>query len=169
MKSFSEAVHSTGTALECTSLEWGIKESFRNYFERLPDHRYVLTEGARRCSDGQIEFPANEGQGGDGKTLIFRGIVQLSAHYGALSVRIANPHVWFSDDGRAVLSAEVDELAGEPVRMNIANLIRENSFSSRDFEWIFRTELAEEGQYLFMGNYFAGEVMDPVTVWFAAP
>lgn len=145
------------------TLEWGIKESFRTYFERLPDHRYDLSAGARRCSDGQVEFvespePAHENK------LSFRGTVQLTAHFGALSVKIAHPTIEFGEEaGRGVLSAEIDEKDGEPVRMVIAELFREAQ-NARSIT--FRAELAEEGQYLFMGNYFAGDSLDPLTVWF---
>lgn len=156
-----------GTGLDYTSLKWGIKESFRDYFERLPDHDYGLIQGTRRCADGQIEFEADLGSGAGSGTFAFRGAVILTAHHGALSVRISNPHVTLGENGAAVLSAEVDEADGRPVRMVIANLTREGCTTSRTPNLTFRAELAEEGQYLFMGNYYAGDAMDPVTIWFA--
>lgn len=169
--------------LDHTTMEWGIKESFRRYFERLPDHRYDLGEGARRCSDGQIEFRAAAPVDSD-DTLAFRGVLQLSAHHGALSVRIANPWITFRGGNAAELSAEVDSVDGEPVRMRIAELTADEAPSGaestgaqptgaqptgaqRSLE--FRAEVAEEGQFLFMGNYFAGDPMDPVTVWLTTP
>ncbi|RSZ63957.1 cell wall protein [Corynebacterium hylobatis] len=158
-----------GTSLAHASLEWGIKESFRNYFERLPDHSYGFAGEARRCSDGQIEFQTDPTADADVNTLAFKGAVHLTGHHGALSVRIANPHVSFTADGEGVLSAEVDEEDGKPVRMAIANLMRENSPALQLPNLTFRAQLAEEGQYLFMGNYFAGDAMDPVSIWFTAP
>lgn len=153
-------------SLDYATLEWGIKESFRDYFERLPDHDYGLTAGARKCSDGQIEFPANP-TAAQNNTFAFQGIAQLSAHFGALSVKIANPHITLNQDGSATLSAEVDEVDNNPVRMVIANLLRDDSSIELQPHLRFRAVLAEEGQYLFMGNYFAGDAMDPVTIWFA--
>ena len=149
--------------LDRATLEWGIKESFRSYFERLPDHNYDLSAGARRCSDGQIEFEESSESSADGN-LSFRGSVQLTAHFGALAVKIAHPTIELGEEaGRGVLSAEVDEHEGKPARMVIAELFRESQ-DSRSIT--FRAELAEDGQYLFMGNYFAGDALDPVTVWF---
>ncbi|MCS5478145.1 HtaA domain-containing protein [Corynebacterium sp. YIM 101645] len=156
------------TEINYASLEWGIKESFRSYFERLPDHSYNFTAGARRCSDGQIEFTADDRPGNDADTLAFKGSVHLTGHHGALSVRITSPHVSFRPDGTADLSAEVDEVDGQPVRMVIANLTRENPGEVRQPNLTFRAELAEEGQYLFMGNYYAGDALDPVSIWFVA-
>lgn len=151
--------------LQGATLEWGIKESFRTYFERLPDHRYELSGGARRHGDGQIEFGGNL-EPSDGYRYVFGGTVQLKAHFDALSVKIANPVIERDGDaGTVVLTAEVDEQDGVPVRMTIAQLHLD---STAPDNLTFRAELAGEGQYLFMGNYFAGDPMDPVRVWFRA-
>lgn len=157
------------TNLDHVSLEWGIKESFRSYFERLPDHHYGLVEGTRRCSDGQIEFQADLDANIDASTFAFKGTLKLSAHYGALAVTIANPHVTLTSAGAGVLSAEVDEADGKPVRMVIADLTGEHFKTKAQSRLTLQATLAEEGQYLFMGNYFAGDEMDPITIWFSAP
>lgn len=155
-----------GIDCDHTTMEWGIKESFRRYFERLPDHRYDLQDGARRCSDGQIEFQVDP-HTASADTLAFRGAVQLTAHHGALSVRIADPRITLRDATEAELSAEVDSVDGQPVRMVIALLTAGRSDPDTPSRRVFQAEVAEEGQFLFMGNYFAGDPMDPVTVWFS--
>lgn len=146
---------------EGVSLEWGIKESFRAYFERLPDHSYQFADGARRDRDGQIVFQLVP-ESSDHNRLVFKGAVLLEAHFGALSVKIANPVIERRAGSDEIgLSAEVDEQDGKPIRMLIATLERDLDGSET---LVFRAQLADEGQYLFMGNYFAGDEMDPVSV-----
>ncbi|MFH5824554.1 HtaA domain-containing protein [Georgenia sp. AZ-5] len=151
------------------SLEWGLKESFRRYFERLPDHVYGLTDGAVRNAAGEFGFPHRLGfgpEGAGGTVLAFSGRVALTAHFGALSVVIADPEVLFGQDGSVTLSAAVDEVDGRAVRMDIADLALEVGRLGAP-EVRFSASLARDGQYLFMGNYFAGDALDPVTIRFA--
>ena len=150
------------------ALTWGIKESFRRYFERLPDHNYELTEGAGRSASGKFTFPprAEAGPARAGHRMFsFSGRVLLTAHFGALSVMIADPEVLVRPDGRASLSAEVDKENGQTVRMVIANLALEGTGGPAGTPQIcFSASLARDGQYLFMGNYYAGDPLDPVTI-----
>ncbi|OAV51061.1 hypothetical protein A6F49_02730 [Enteractinococcus helveticum] len=143
------------------TLEWGLKESFRAYFERLSDHSYQFADGACRLNNGQFVYEIVP-EASDRNKLVFSGTVQLEAHFGALSVKIAHPVIdQNASTGEIGLSAEVDEHNGEPVRMLIATL--EQSLDGAE-SLVFRAQLADEGQYLFMGNYFSGDELDPVSV-----
>jgi hypothetical protein len=149
-------------------LTWGIKTSFRTYFERLPDHAYDLSGGAVRTEGGGFRFP---GRGAptmaeNGVRVIpFSGRLVLTAHFGALSVLIADPEVLVSPQGRVSLSATVDEVEGRAACMVIADL----AFQGMGAEQIspeanFSASLARDGQYLFMGNYYTGDPLDPVSM-----
>jgi hypothetical protein len=152
-------------------LTWGVKESFRMYFERLPDHVYALAGGVDRTGSGEFCYPrrAEESSAPDGYHVFsFSGRVVLSAHFGALSVMIADPEVLVDRNGRATLSAAVDEDGDQPVRMVIADLAFEGVAGSPEApQACFSASLARDGQYLFMGNYYAGDPLDPVAIRFA--
>ncbi|AGN17754.1 LPXTG-motif cell wall anchor domain-containing protein [Corynebacterium glutamicum MT] len=140
------------------TLEWGVKESFRAYFERLPDHNYALSGGSKRLIDGQFQFP---GSSVGTRRLEFYGEVRMTGHHGALSLQIADPIIEFQDADSALLSAVVDEENAQPYRLVIATL-KKKLEDARSI--IFDTQLADDGQFLFMGNYFAGDPMDLITI-----
>jgi hypothetical protein len=94
--------------------------------------------------------------------------VALTAHFGALSVVIADPEVVFGQDGSVTLSAVVDEVDGLATRMDIADLTLDAGRQG-DRDVRFSASLGRDGQYLFMGNYFAGDPLDPVTIRLADP
>jgi Htaa len=153
-------------------LTWGVKESFRMYFERLPDHVYDLAGGAERTDSDEFRFPqrAEDSSAPDGyQALSFSGRLSLSAHFGALSVMIADPEVLLDRKGKATLSAAVDDDGSQPVRMVIADLAFEGMSGGPEApRACFAAALASDGQFLFMGNYYAGDPLDPVTIRFAA-
>lgn len=140
------------------TLEWGVKESFRAYFERLPDHNYALSGGSKMLIDGRFQFP---GLSADAQCLKFHGEIRMTGHHGALSLQIADPIIEFHKADTAMLSAVVDEENAQSYRLVIAAL---NKKSEDARSIIFDTHLANDGQFLFMGNYFAGDPMDPVTI-----
>jgi hypothetical protein len=159
-----------------SALCWGLKESFRAYFQRLPDHAYEMGDGATRDAGGRFVYPVRTDAGSvlddpkGQRVLAFAGSALLTAHFGALSVAIAGPEVRVDSNGRGDLSAAVDEEAGRPVRMVIAHLYAESSGEGAEGPWVrFSATLAPEGQYLFMGNYFAGDPLDPVVIRFEKP
>lgn len=171
-----EQRHPIGLASgDVVDMTWGVKESFRTYFERLSDHHYDLSGGAARAVGGEFRFPqqGQSGQASGGReTLSFAGRVVLTAHFGALSVRIEDPNILMDSGGRATLSAVVDEVDGKPVRMVVADLVvdHEETAAGHDpFRLCFSASLAVEGQYLFMGNYYAGDPLDAVAIRFAGP
>ena len=150
-------------------LTWGIKASFRTYFERLPDHSYDLSGGVVRTDGGGFRFPGRGAPTRDesGLWIIpFSGRLVLTAHFGALSVLIADPEVLFSPQGRARLSAVVDEVEGQAERMVIADLAFEDMGAEQPSSGTanFSASLARDGQYLFMGNYYAGDPLDPASI-----
>lgn len=149
-------------------LRWGLRASFRDYFERLADHEYRLSNGASRTARGQFMFPGRvqTGPGPSGPGIIrCQGRVEMTAHFGALSVLIADPEIAIGDDGHGILTAVVDEHGDAPVRMDVARLSPVSSPGGNlGPGWQWTATLAEEGQFLFMGNYFAGDPLDPVCV-----
>lgn len=80
-------------------LEWGIKASFRDYLQALPDAREEH-EGVE-VRDGEYVFP---GRADD--ALQFTGRVHLSGHGGVLDVILADPAIEATDDG-LVLTADI--------------------------------------------------------------
>ncbi|WP_168199872.1 HtaA domain-containing protein [Citricoccus sp. SGAir0253] len=149
-------------------VRWGLRTSFREYFERLADHEYRLSGGAGLSEQGQFVFPGHAQAGaapGRPGVIRCRGRVQMSAHFGALSVLIADPEIVIGDDGQGILTAVVDEHGDAPVRMEVARLSLDGSPEGDPApRWQWAAVLAEEGQFLFMGSYFAGDPLDPVCV-----
>lgn len=151
------------------SVVWGVKESFRTYFERLPDHVYSLAGGTSRNADGTFSFPGRSQREllAGGWLLSFTGTLTLTAHHGALSVTLAEPEILLGDDGRGTLSAIVDEENEEPIRMAIAELQFTGMTGGLETPQAnYSAVLATDGQYLFMGNYFAGDPLDQVAIQF---
>ncbi|MGD9959225.1 HtaA domain-containing protein [Nocardioides sp.] len=82
-------------------LSWGIKASFLDYIERLPDGRVSLTDGAAAAESGWVFPPdprvgAPDGIDADG-FLAFRGGIRFAGHHGMLVVDIVDP--WISVRG----------------------------------------------------------------------
>ena len=159
-----------GTA---TCLMWGVKESFRTYFERLPDHVYSLAAGTTRNNEATFSFPVGAQPKllpAGGWQMSFAGTLALTAHHGALAVTLAAPEILLDGIGQGTLSAVVDEENEQLVRMDIAQLqFAGISGSDEAPQADFSATLATDGQYLFMGNYFAGEPLDPVAIRFEGP
>lgn len=150
-------------------LTWGIKGSFRRYFEGLSDHAYELSGGARQNDTGLFTFQTaqNDEEPSSGRhAYSFSGEMVMTAHHGALSILIANPEILLDSTGAASLSAVVDRDAETLVRLTIADLTLEHVSGDTILQANFSAKLAYDGQYLFMGNYYAGEQLDPVSIHF---
>lgn len=155
------------------NLVWGVKESFRTYFERLSDHAYSFEAGTSRSSEGTFSFPARaqpESLPDGGWLLAFTGTLAMTAHHGALSVTLAGLEILLDREGRGTLSAIVDEENEQAIRMVIADLRFDGMAGGLETPQAnFSASLATDGQYLFMGNYFAGDPLDPVAIQLEGP
>lgn len=154
-----------------TEMQWGIKQSFSEYFTRLPDHLITTTEGADHLASGLLTFPVASTHAIDrdtAATLSFTGRAHLSAHFGAISILIADPQLSASGESTWDFSAVVDEDDDRTHRMNIgAARIGDIAEHDDGITVRFDIELAAEGQFIFMGRYPEGESMDPISMTFA--
>lgn len=85
-----------------TNLSWGIKNSFLNYIESLPDCRIATNDGSFRDEQtGAFVFPytGRTELDGDDYRLEFAGDVRMQAHGGMLLIIFMNPWLTFSENG----------------------------------------------------------------------
>ena len=107
-----------------TSLQWGVKQSFRNYVG-MAGGTTEVGAGAQQTEDGAFVFAAADGdlaldaegklQGRGG----FTGEVKFQAHGGMLSVFLADPAIEVDDKGAALTVADT---AKRDYRVEVARL-----------------------------------------------
>jgi len=155
-------------------LVWPIKASFVAYVLGMDDGELAASDGAT-VSAGNIfvfepapvsaaanatananAFDASTRQG----TLQFRGDVRFSAHFGMLSVQIADPSIEFGAES-AVLTA-----ASDGQRIPLATLaLPEASTHDSQLSWHgVVPRLSKAGSSLFNGVYPPGEELDPLDI-----
>lgn len=140
------------------SLSWGIKRSFLDYLESLPDCVIATNDGAyREDSSGVFVFPyvgRTELRGGHHR-LEFNGDVRIRAHGGMLLVIFMNPWLTFTDGG---------------VELSVVDLMHWPDTSRREVLGVsdlvqgteFPLTLAESALETFNNVYPAGVPLDPV-------
>ena len=140
---------------ESGNLVWGIKESFRDYLEMLPDTRISASDGASTTSDGLFAFPHEQAVIAEKETTLqFGGTVTIEAHGGELAVVVARPQVVLTVAGGRLRIPHLD--------IDVALLA--------DVTWSTRVitagcELSADGDgWLLPGYYEQGDLMDPITV-----
>lgn len=158
-------------------LDWGVKESFRNYIENGPASGSIETTApASRNEDGTFRFPVGDGadyQGPADVSAPFEGGVHFSGHGGQLDLVITEPRVDIDGDaGTLVVDAVSKELEStqsetfDDVVMATLDLSAVDPTADGDrvrFAEIPAT-LTEEGAEAFGGFYEAGEALDPLTL-----
>lgn len=152
-------------AANVTSLNWGVKQSFRNYVE-ASGGVIEASGGAERTSDGGFIFAAAAGEGlsldADGKPQgegRFVGEVRFDAHGGMLAVCLADPIVEISAAG-AVITAF--DSSARTHRMEIARLDLAAMSIGEDGEIVIPTALAMHGIQVLGDHYPLNTALDPL-------
>lgn len=155
--------------LPALGLSWGIKRSFIDYINSLPDGSVSATNGATVAepslfcfSPESSDYDVERGTG----VLRFRGDVRLAGHHGMLLVRLLDPWITFTG-GSGVLSISTGEgqdrtavgfLTPSKPRVAGGSLVWEP----------VDVVISPEGSELFDGQYAAGQPMDPLFIRVAA-
>ncbi|MDP3855388.1 HtaA domain-containing protein [Phenylobacterium sp.] len=152
------------------TLNWGVKQSFRNYVEATGG----VTEaggGAERAPDGEFIFAAAPGDGlrldADGKLEghgTFLGEVRFEAHGGMLSVFLADPSLEISEAG-AVLT--VADSSARTRRVEIARLDLSAMTTGDAGEIVLPAALSMDGIQLLGDHYPLRTALDPVRLTLA--
>ena len=158
------------------TLEWGVKDSFRNYITgSIAQGSVRATAPASQAADGTITFGGGSGSGdAEDATLGFSGAVAFTGHElagsPALRVTIADPSIVIEDGvGHLVANVTSRSLDGaEDVvhpRVRLARLdlsgvgVRDGRLVGIDVP----ATLTADGVPAFADFYAAGEPLDPVT------
>lgn len=146
------------------SLQWGVKQSFRNYVG-MAGGTTEVGAGAQQTEDGAFVFAAAEGdlaldaegklQGRGG----FTGEVKFQAHGGMLSVFLADPAIEVDEKGAALTVADTTkrDYRVEVARLDLAAMTTEPSG-----EIIIPVGLSIEGSRLLGDHYAPRTELDPV-------
>lgn len=148
-----------------TTLNWGVKQSFRGYVEGAGG-KTDTSDGATRTDDGAFTFAAAPDStlavdaGGQltGRGL-FTGIVHFEAHGGMLKVWMVDPVVEITDTG-AVLT--VADHPTRTYRLEAAKLDLAAAATEPSGEVALPAALMMFGSQWLGGNYPAGTALDPV-------
>ncbi|MCX7584941.1 HtaA domain-containing protein [Phenylobacterium sp. 58.2.17] len=146
------------------SLQWGVKQSFRNYVG-MAGGTTEVGAGAQQTEDGAFVFAAAEGdlaldaegklQGRGG----FTGEVKFQAHGGMLSVFLADPAIEVDDKGAALTVADT---AKRDYRVEVARLDLAAMTTEPSGEIIIPVGLSIEGSRLLGDHYAPRTELDPV-------
>lgn len=146
------------------SLQWGVKQSFRNYVG-MAGGTTEVGAGAQQSEDGAFVFAAAEGdlaldaegklQGRGG----FTGEVKFQAHGGMLSVFLADPAIEVDDKGAALTVADT---AKRDYRVEVARLDLAAMTTEPSGEIIIPVGLSIEGSRLLGDHYAPRTELDPV-------
>ena len=154
-----------GAAAMATTLEWGLKQSFRAYVEAAGGS-IETGEGAERTADGSFTFAAASGGGGltigaDGKPQgvgRFVGEVRCQAHGGMLKVTLADPGVEIGPDGGAI--TVVDPYARD---QRVLLAVLDLDAATRDGgEVVIPAKLSKDGWKVIGDHYPPMTQLDPV-------
>ena len=147
-----------------TSLQWGVKQSFRNYVG-MAGGTTEVGAGAQQTEDGAFVFAAADGdlaldaegklQGRGG----FTGEVKFQAHGGMLSVFLADPAIEVDDKGAALTVADT---AKRDYRVEVARLDLAAMTTEPSGEIIIPVGLSIEGSRLLGDHYAPRTELDPV-------
>jgi LPXTG-motif cell wall-anchored protein len=155
-------------------LDWGLKQSFRNYISGPIAHGTITTsEGATRNADGTFRFPSATGSGdagADTAALAFTGKVEFTGHDGLLFMTIEDIRVALTGSGGTLVADVVSKSlpAGELTTYDdvefatLADTDLTAATSTVTGTGIGAT-LTEEGSPAFAGFYAAGTALDPLS------
>ncbi len=150
-------------------LFWGIKSSFMQYIEQMPDGRGSLGAGAQVLASGDILFPPLQAarrttpDNVDERIWEFGGDVRFSGHFGMLYVRIAFPAIAVQD-GAGVLTVADPFGTEDGKRLTLADVtLQEQPAPPGQLIWdSTEVRMNAEGSQLFDDVYQAGEPFDEI-------
>lgn len=147
-------------------LDWGVKTSFRRYVSHMVDGVCEVGKGTAPVGGGEFRFPAAASipaPWNGGAPMEFSGILRFVAHGGILNLTIVDPRIERGEAGGPLLLSIADGAGLDAHRLPFARLVpRAAGHPSAGLS--FGAVLTSEGASLFMGNYAAGDELDPVTV-----
>jgi len=163
-------------------LDWGIKESFRNYIEgHIAAGAITVSGGATRNPDGSFHFPLREGSF-DSRTnatvVQFDGTVRMEGHHGALDMTVADPRVELAPNQARLITdvASRPVAGGEPVlepSVLFATLTLtgvEPVVNGGTTTWsAVPTALGAGAVSAFAGHYAVGTPLDPLSFAYDGP
>lgn len=157
-------------------LDWGVKQSFRNYIANVAQGTITVAGGATQApSNGVFTFPSVPSWAGQTEIdATFVGSVRFQAHGGALDVTVGDLRVEASGDTGSVI-ADVTSLPNEPDSdpvlyddVTIADLDLTGItpvVSSGSITWTgVPATLTEDGVPAFADFYAEGTELDPLTI-----
>jgi hypothetical protein len=154
-------------SLPAPGLSWGIKRSFIDYINSLPDGSVSATDGATVAesflfcfSPESSDYDVARGTG----VLRFRGDVRLAGHHGMLLVRLLDPWITFTS-GSGVLSISNGDGGGQD--RTVVAFLSPSKPRHADGSLVWEqvdVVISPEGSELFDGQYAAGQPMDPLSV-----
>jgi len=160
-------------------LDWGIKESFRNYVTGPIGHGEItVSDGAVQHDDGTFGFGDGNGEydlGGHNLSASFTGTVTFTAHDGALDLTVGQPRVTTDNatkSGAVVVDIWSKDMASgetvfyDDVTMADLDLTDVSPESSDGYTTLadIPAVLTADGAEAFAGFYGEGTALDPVTV-----
>jgi len=152
-------------------LRWGIKASFLEYLQRMPDGKGLLGDGAVPVGTNEILFPPEHTgwrpspDGVPDRFWAFHGDVRFSGHFGMLFVRVAFPALTLRGELAELTVAPLEDTEGAE-RLTLVTLRLAQQPSPEGIE-IWRgtdVRLTETGAGLFNDVYPPGEEFEPLTV-----
>jgi hypothetical protein len=154
-------------SLPAPGLSWGIKRSFIDYINSLPDGSVSATDGATVAesflfcfSPESSDYDVARGTG----VLRFRGDVRLAGHHGMLLVRLLDPWITFTS-GSGVLSISNGDGGGQD--RTVVAFLSPSKPRHADGSLVWEhvdVVISPEGSELFDGQYAAGQPMDPLFI-----
>lgn len=160
-------IASAGQSSVRPGMSWGIKQSFNEYIQAMPDGRRGAGHGATEMPDGTFFFELAdatdfEPQGRRG-VIKYQGDVRYKAHQGMLFVMVVDPWLEF-DDGVAVLSiVDAEQWPNRERRMVLATLKPADGTGRLPLGWErMDAHLTQEGVDMFNNVYTLREQLDPV-------
>ncbi|HCS60741.1 MAG TPA: hypothetical protein DIW46_04980 [Microbacterium sp.] len=155
--------------VEGASLNWGYKESFRNYIEGIAHGGWNLTDVA-------YEFPEFVWSGGTGSfddetgngLVGFGGTIAFHGHDGALDTKFNNARVELAgDSGYIVFDIAGTTQGGDAIDAQGVRFVEFSLADAMTADGVLsvrkaETVLTDSGSAAF-GTYAAGEVFDPVS------
>jgi len=158
--------------VENATLDWGFKESFRNYIEGIARGGWELADGATYTyptfgfTGGKGSYNPEESSG----VVSFAGSIRFTGHDGALNTTLTNPQIEFVDDTTAYILLDVSGTTqdGQTIAdtaIRFAKLDLGSGTVNQDAGSVTGADIAavltDEGAAAF-GTYAAGEELDPV-------
>lgn len=165
-KKYPASVTDTLSGQKLLGLDWGVKTSFRHYVSRMVDGVCEVGNGTAPVGGGEFRFPAASSSCGlwsEGMPIAFTGILRFLAHGGILNLTIVDPRIEKSKPGGDLMLSVAVRPEPDAQRLPFAKLVSRTA-NDPSTELSFEAILTSEGASLFMGNYTAGDELDPVTI-----